>query len=298
MKVTPLPELEGDRPGRRVAIGTFDGVHLGHREVIRGNDTVLTFDPHPLSVIHPEATPKLLNPFTIKRDLIAGLGVEELVVIPFDRHFASLEAEEFVEQVLVEKLGAAGVSVGENFRFGKGARGTPEFLGARPEFETRVVPLVEVAGETVSSSHIRGLVAAGEVAKAAEFLGGPFLFDGKVVPGDRRGRELGMPTANVVPDDRLVTPGHGVYAAWGHGRPAAVNVGVRPTFETGRGLLVEAHLIDFEGDIYGETLRIAFLERMRGERRFETADALVEQMEKDVLQAREICERAATVSRR
>jgi riboflavin kinase/FMN adenylyltransferase len=298
MKVTPLPELEGDRPGRRVAIGTFDGVHLGHREVIRGNDTVLTFDPHPLSVIHPEATPKLLNPFTIKRDLIAGLGVEELVVIPFDRHFASLEAEEFVEQVLVEKLGAAGVSVGENFRFGKGARGTPEFLGARPEFETRVVPLVEVAGETVSSSHIRGLVAAGEVAKAAEFLGGPFLFDGKVVPGDRRGRELGMPTANVVPDDRLVTPGHGVYAAWGHGRPAAVNVGVRPTFETGRGLLVEAHLIDFEGDIYGETLRIAFLERMRGERRFETADALVEQMKKDVLQAREICERAATVSRR
>ena len=107
-----------------------------------------------------------------------------------------------------------------------------------------------------------------------------------------------MPTANIVPDDRLVTPGHGVYAAWAHGHPAAVNVGVRPTFETGRGLLVEAHLIDFEGDIYGETLRIAFLERMRGERRFETADALVEQMKKDVLQAREICERAATVSRR
>ncbi len=298
MKVTRLPEVVTEERTRRVAIGTFDGVHLGHREVIRGNDTVLTFDPHPLSVIHPEATPKLLNPFTVKRDLIAGLGVEELVVIPFDRHFASLEAEEFAEQVLVEKLGAAGVSVGENFRFGKGARGTPEFLGARPEFETRVVPLVEVAGETVSSSHIRGLVAAGEVAKAAEFLGGPFLFDGKVVPGDRRGRELGMPTANIVPDDRLVTPGHGVYAAWAHGRPAAVNVGVRPTFETGRGLLVEAHLIDFDGDIYGETLRIAFLERMRGERRFETADALVEQMKKDVLQAREICERAATVSRR
>jgi riboflavin kinase / FMN adenylyltransferase len=298
MKVTRLPEVVTGERTRRVAIGTFDGVHLGHREVIRGNDTVLTFDPHPLSVIHPEATPKLLNPFTVKRDLIAGLGVEELVVIPFDRHFASLEAEDFAEQVLVEKLGAAGVSVGENFRFGKGARGTPEFLGARPEFETRVVPLVEVAGETVSSSHIRGLVAAGEVAKAAEFLGGPFLFDGKVVPGDRRGRELGMPTANIVPDDRLVIPGHGVYAAWAHGRPAAVNVGVRPTFETGRGLLVEAHLIDFEGDIYGETLRIAFLERMRGERRFETADALVEQMQKDVIQAREICERAATVSRR
>jgi riboflavin kinase/FMN adenylyltransferase len=290
MKVIPLPELERGTSGRRVAIGTFDGVHLGHREVVRGNDTVLTFDPHPLSVIHPEATPKLLNPFPVKRDLVAGLGVEELVVIPFDRHFASLEAEEFAEDVLVKKLGAVSVSVGENFRFGKGARGTPEFLKARPEFETRVVPLVEVAGETVSSSHIRGLVAAGEVDKAAEFLGGPFLFEGEVVPGDRRGRELGMPTANLVPDDRLVTPGHGVYAAWAHGLPAAVNVGVRPTFETGRGLLVEAHLIGFDGDLYGQGLRIAFLERMRGERRFESVDELVDQMNKDAVQAREICE--------
>ena len=142
--------------------------------------------------------------------------------------------------------------MGENFRFGHGAEGDPELLRSRPEFETRVVPLVEVQGETVSSSHIRGLVAAGEVSQAADFLGGPFLFEGEVVPGDRRGRELGMPTANLVPDDRLVCPGHGVYAAWAHGYPAAVNVGVRPTFETGRGLLVEAHLIGFEGDLYGE----------------------------------------------
>ena len=116
--------------------------------------------------------------------------------------------------------------------------------------------------------------------------------------GDRRGRELGMPTANIVPDDRLVVPGHGVYAAWAHGHPAAVNVGVRPTFETGRGLLVESHLIDFEGDLYGETMRVAFMERMRGERRFESAEALVEQMWRDVDQAREICRAAATVSRR
>jgi riboflavin kinase / FMN adenylyltransferase len=298
MKVTQLPEVEPGRTGRRVAIGTFDGVHLGHREVIRGSDTVLTFDPHPMTVIRPEATPKLLNPFSIKRDLIAGLGIEELVVIPFDRHFASLEAEEFVEQVLVGKLGAESVSVGENFRFGNGARGTPEFLSERDEFESRVVPLVEVAGETVSSSHIRGLVAAGEVDKAADFLGGPFLFEGEVVEGDRRGRELGFPTANLVPDDSLVTPGHGVYAAWAHGHPAAVNVGVRPTFETGRGLLVEAYLLDFDADLYGQTLRVAFIERMRGERRFESVEELVEQMKKDVSQAREICERAATVSRR
>jgi len=289
MRVVPLPDVEPGSGPRSVAIGTFDGVHLGHRAVIRGNDTALTFDPHPLSVIHPEATPKLISSFQVKRDLIAGLGVDELVVIPFDREFASKTAEAFVEDVLVERLGAERVSVGENFRFGKGAKGTPEFLRSRAEFETSVVPLVEVSGETVSSSHIRGLVAAGDVRQAADFLGGPFLFEGEVVEGDRRGRELGVPTANLVPDDALVCPGHGVYAAWAHGYPAAVNVGVRPTFESGRGLLVEAHLIDFQGDLYGEPLRIAFIERMRGEKRFESVDALVEQMHRDVAEALEIC---------
>jgi riboflavin kinase/FMN adenylyltransferase len=294
MKLTPLPEVES-RP-RKVAIGTFDGVHIGHREVIRGSDTVLTFDPHPLAVIHPEALPKLITPLSVKRDLVAGLGVEELVVIPFSHEFASHSAEWFVEEVLVRQLNAREVAVGENFRFGKGAKGDPEFLSSRPEFETRVVPLVEVAGETVSSSHIRGLLAAGEVDKAADFLGGPFLLEGEVMKGDRRGRELGVPTANLVPDDRYACPGHGIYAAWAHGYPAAVSIGIRPTFETGRGLLIEAHLIDFEGDLYGETLRIAFVERLRGERRFDSAEALKKQMEQDIERAREIC--AATVSRR
>ena len=288
MRVTNVHDVEPRPSGRRVAIGTFDGVHLGHREVIRGCDTVLTFDPHPLAVLAPNALPKLLQSLPLKRDLIAGLGAEELVVIPFDREFASRSAEEFVEEVLVGRLGAVQVSVGENFRFGKGARGDSEMLRSRPEFETRVVPLVEVAGETVSSSHIRGLVAAGDVAAAAEFLGGPFLLEGEVVTGDRRGRRLAMPTANIVPDDRLAHPGHGVYAAWAHGRPAAVNVGVRPTFETGRGLLVEAHLLDFDGDLYGETLRVAFMERLRGERRFESTEALVEQMLRDVDEVRRI----------
>jgi riboflavin kinase/FMN adenylyltransferase len=294
MKVIPLPEVEPGSGPRTVAIGTFDGVHLGHREVIRGSDTVLTFDPHPLSVIHPEATPKLLTPFPVKRDLIAGLGVEELVVIHFDRSFSELSAEEFVKEVLIGRLGAERVSVGENFRFGKGARGTEELLRSHSEFETNVTPLVEVNGETVSSTQIRALVAAGEVREAAAFLGGPFLFEGEVMEGDRRGRELGMPTANLVPDDARVCPGHGVYAAWAHGHPAAVSVGVSPTFETGRGVLIEAHLIGFEDDLYGQTLRIAFLERMRGEKRFESVDALVEQMNRDVARAREI----ATVSRR
>jgi riboflavin kinase / FMN adenylyltransferase len=299
MKVVSLPDAERGSGRRSVAIGTFDGVHLGHREVIRGSDAVLTFDPHPLSVIHPEATPKLISPFPIKRDLIAGLGVEELVIIPFDHGFSEQSAEEFVQDVLIRRLWAARVSVGENFRFGKGAKGTAEFLREHSEFETRVVPLVEAEGETISSSHIRGLVAAGEVNEAAEFLGDPFLFEGEVVTGDRRGRTLGIPTANLVPGDAYVCPGHGVYAAWARVIPdgkryaAAVNVGVRPTFDTGRGLLVEAHLIDFDEDIYGETLRIAFLDRLRGERRFESVDALVDQMNADVDQARQICEGSA-----
>ena len=285
MKVTSLPEVE--RRPRKVAIGTFDGVHIGHREVIRGSDTVLTFDPHPLAVIKPDALPKLITPLSVKRDLVGGLGVEELVTIPFDRDFASHEADWFVEEVLIGRLDARRVAVGENFRFGKGAKGDPDLLRSRSEFETRVVPLVEVAGETVSSSHIRGLLAAGEVDKAAEFLGGPFLLEGEVVKGDRRGRELGVPTANVIPDDRYACPGHGIYAAWAHGHPAAVSVGVAPTFGTGRGILIEAHLIDFEGDLYGETLRIAFVERLRGEKRFDSAEALAEQMQKDIAQARE-----------
>ena len=293
MKVTPLPDVplhpEGEPRTRRVAIGTFDGVHIGHRAVIKGADTVLTFDPHPLAVIHPEALPKLLDSPRIKRDLIAGLGVEELVVIPFDESFAAMEAEEFIDEILVKRLGAAQVSVGENFRFGKKARGDAEMLMGHSEFQTGVVPLVELDGETVSSTRIRALVAAGDVVNGARCLGGPFLVEGEVVGGDERGRELGFPTANIVPDDALAHPGHGVYAAWAHGHPAAVNVGVRPTFETGRGLLIEAYLIDFDADLYGETLRVAFVERLRGERRFDSSEELVAQMKRDVEEVRRIC---------
>src|SRR5881396_1041737 len=193
--VTKLPDAR--RRPRRLAIGSFDGVHVGHRQVIDGADTVLTFEPHPLRVLHPEAAPKLIMPFEIKRDVIEGLGVEELVVIPFDREFSTIPPEEFCSRVLVQTLGAERVSVGENFRFGAKAKGDPRMLAARSEFETRVVPLVEVDGETVSSTRIRALVAAGDMEGARHCLGAPFMVEGTVVEGDQRGRELGFPTANI-----------------------------------------------------------------------------------------------------
>ena len=282
-----LDETE-PRP-RRVAVGEFDGVHLGHREVIRGSDTVLTFDPHPLAVIRPEVAPKLLTSLDVKSELIADMGVEELVVIPFDQGFAEQTPAEFIDRVLVERLGAVDVAVGENFRFGHLAAGDPALLAADPRFETRIVPLVEVGGEVVSSSHIRGLVLAGEVEPAATFLGAPFQLRGLVVSGDRRGRELGFPTANIVPDQALVYPGNGVYAARADNVCAAVSVGVRPTFGTGRAVLIEAYLIDQDVDLYGQALRIEFLKRLRGERRFDSVEALVEQMHRDVAASRLVC---------
>jgi riboflavin kinase / FMN adenylyltransferase len=285
--VTSLPDTE-PRP-RHVAIGTFDGVHLGHQAVIDDADTVLTFDPHPLEILHPAALPKLITPFSVKRDVIEGLGVEEMVVIPFDHEFAHRGAEDFIEHVLIERLGATRVSVGENFRFGAKAKGDPRMLSAREEFETRVVPLVEVGGETVSSTRIRALVAAGDMEGASRCLGAPFMVEGTVVKGDQRGRELGFPTANIVPDDRLVIPGHGVFAAFANGVPAAVNVGVRPTFESGRGVLIETYLIDREEDLYGKNLRVAFVERLRGEKRFPGAEELIVQMRQDVEDAKRVC---------
>ena len=283
-----LDETE-PRP-RRVAVGEFDGVHLGHREVIRGSDAVLTFDPHPLQVIRPEAAPKLLTSLEVKSELIEALGVEELVVIRFDQAFAAQSPAEFIDHVLIERLGAERVAVGENFRFGHRAAGDPAMLAADTRFETRVVPLIEVDGEVVSSSHIRGLVLAGEVDAAARFLGAPFQLRGEVVSGDRRGRELGFPTANIVPDPALVYPGNGVYAARADGVCAAVSIGVRPTFGTGRAVLVEAYLLDTDADLYGRVMRIEFLRRLRGERRFESVEALVEQMHRDVEATREVCE--------
>ncbi|HMI72494.1 MAG TPA: bifunctional riboflavin kinase/FAD synthetase [Solirubrobacteraceae bacterium] len=291
MKVTDLSDVE-PRP-RRVAVGTFDGVHLGHREVIRGADTVLTFEPHPAAIVSPAGAPRLLTPLQRKAELIAELGVQELVVVTFDREFASRSVESFIDDVLISTLRAEHVSVGENFRFGHKAQGDTQRLLSDDRFQTRVVPLLEVDGEVVSSSHIRGLVLGGAVEYADKLLGAPFTFSGEVTEGDKRGRTLGFPTANLLPRDGYVVPGHGVYAcrartADGVVHVAATNVGVRPMFVTGRGELIEAFLVDFDGDLYGTELRVEFLKRLRGEKRFESVEALIEQMAHDVEEARAI----------
>ena len=294
MKVTWLPDVE--RRERRVAVGEFDGVHLGHRAVIGDADTVLTFEPHPRAVVAPQAAPKLITPLPVKADIIQGLGARELVVIPFDRDFAAQSAQEFIDEILIGRLGATEVRVGENFRFGHKASGDVDLLRAQDGFTTSVAEMVEVDGEIVSSTHIRGLIVAGEVEKATRFLGLPYHLRGEVRHGDKRGRTLGFPTANIVPDDLNVYPGNGVYACraaletdgewkwW----PAAVSIGVRPTFVTGRGVLIEAFLIGYEGDCYGQELRLAFLRRLRGEKRFDSVDALVEQMHADVEETRSL----------
>jgi len=294
MRLTPLTDA---RPApRSLAVGTFDGVHVGHRDVISAAGSVLTFEPHPASVVAPERAPPLLTPLAVKADLVASLGVEELIVVHFDAAFAALSAREFIDDVLVARLGAREVAIGENFRFGARALGDAALLAADGRFAARVVPLREMDGEIVSSSRIRSLIRLGDLGSAARLLGDPFELRGVVVPGDRRGRELGFPTANLEPTPGICHPGHGVYAALADGGvPAAVNIGVRPTFGSGRTELIEAHLIDWEGDLYGRELRLRFIERLRGERRFDSAAALIEAMHDDVARARAICVSASVL---
>lgn len=291
MKVTAFSDIEPRQ--RSVAIGTFDGVHLGHREVIAGADTVLTFDPHPMSVTAPERAPELITSLQRKAELVESLGVEEMVVISFDEQFAQHSAEQFIDEVVVAGLGATRVQVGDNFGFGKRAQGRAELLLADDRFETAVMPLFELDGVPVSSSRIRSLLREGEVAEANRLLGTPFVFSAEVARGDQRGRELGYPTANLVPTAGYCTPGHGVYAgraelAGGETKPAAINVGTRPMFESVLGELIEAYLLDFDGDLYGQQLRVEFLERLRGEAIFESVDDLKQQMAADVEATRDL----------
>jgi riboflavin kinase / FMN adenylyltransferase len=290
--------------GAVLAIGNFDGVHRGHRAVIAaaqkraralGRKTAaLTFTPHPRLFLRPQDTLFQLSSERDKLRLLAATGLDGAFVMTFDAALAGTSAEDFIARILVGRLGIGGAAIGFDFHFGKNRAGSPAFLaeqGAKLGFAVDIVPPLEDEGRPVSSGSIRTALAQGEVVEAAELLGAPWFASGAVIHGDKRGRELGFPTANIVPDEALVCPGHGVYAARAGGEAAAVNVGVRPTFGTGRAVLVEAYLIDRDVDLYGQLLTIEFLERLRGERRFDRAEALIAQMRLDVEQARAICAR-------
>ncbi len=282
MKVVQTPtELEGAQ--RAVAIGTFDGVHRGHRAVIEAaaasglRSTVVTFQPHPRLVLGYEV--QLLSTFERRVELIGELGPDELLSMEFTPELSRLQPEEFVAQAL-EPIGTRVVFAGANFRFGAGRRGDVALL-ERLGLEVRPVPLVE----GVSSSRIRELAASGDVSGAAALLGRPFELEGTVVAGDQRGGTLGFPTANIAVADRLLVPAHGIYAGAALGRRAAVSIGVNPHYG-GRERRVEAFLLDFEGDLYGETLRAELWRRLRDERAFGSEDDLVAQIRRDVEAAR------------
>lgn len=313
----PLGQVLPGGLGRAVAIGTFDGVHRGHQELFRclvteterrGLESVaLTFEPHPLAVIHPEATPPVLTDTAEKVALIAALGVDQVVVLPFDKARANQRAADFVEEVLVGRLQARLVLEGWNFCFGHGREGTPELLaelGRQWGFEASVLSPVSVEGETVSSTAIRSHVGRGRVERAAHLLGRPYAVAGQVVAGDQRGRTLGYPTANLALPPHRLLPARGVYAVRarlgtqqeppGFDAPficGMANVGLRPTFGGGQ-VSVEAHLFDFSQDLYGRWMRLEFISKLRDERTFKSPQALAHQLDQDAAAARHILRQA------
>tara|TARA_Y100001970_G_scaffold14681_2_gene16587 strand:- start:53344 stop:54288 length:945 start_codon:yes stop_codon:yes gene_type:complete len=298
------PTLE---QGSVVTVGEYDGVHRGHRTIVsemhrlaaeRGCATaVVTFDRHPATIVRPESAPLLLCDLDHKLELLAETGVDYTLVVEFTPEQAEVPAEVFARQVLVDCLQARAVVVGADFHFGKGRRGNVETLGVVGEefgYEVIGLPLVKHLtgeGEVISSTSIRAALSDGDVEKAHRLLGRPFEVRGVVTPGDRRGRTIGFPTANIPTTTDLQVPADGVYAAWyikedGKQYPAAVNIGNRPTFyDDADRSLIEAHLIGFRGDLYGESAKIRFVRRLRGERKFAGIEALKEQLVKDVADA-------------
>ncbi|HXW33937.1 MAG TPA: bifunctional riboflavin kinase/FAD synthetase [Acidimicrobiales bacterium] len=297
--------------GSAVTIGAYDGVHLGHRFVIGElierarssalSPVVLTFDRHPATVVRPESAPLELTSLEQKLELLAQTGVEKTVVVPFDEARANETAEDFVNDVLVSALGARLVVVGEDFHFGHGRKGDVGLLremGRENGFDVLGLQLEpDSNGDSVSSTRIRELLAVGDVEGAARLLGRPYEVRGLVEHGDGRGgSELGFPTANVCVSPRSAMPADGIYAGFyvrpdGSEHMAAISLGVRPTFGEGNVRKLEAFLLDFRGDLLGEEARVSFVTRLRGEERFDSAEALVEQMGRDVARTRELLER-------
>lgn len=287
-----------------VTIGVFDGVHRGHQEIIgytvkRARDlgiesVVVTFDPHPAEVVRPGSHPTVLTSPTRKAELIEELGADVLCVIPFTPDFSRLPAEEFAHDVLVEHLHAAVVVVGDNFRFGYRAQGDVELLtrlGRTFGYAVQGAPLVSADDVVFSSTYIRACVDAGDVRAAAAALGRPHRIEGVVVRGDQRGRQLGFPTANLLCESRAAIPADGVYAAWlvrrGRREMAAVSIGTNPTF-SGRERRVEAFVLDFDEDLYGERVSLDFVAHLREMRRYDALEPLIAQITQDVADTRDI----------
>ncbi len=292
-----------------VTVGNFDGIHLGHQAILRtvtqrahavdGEAIVYTFEPHPRKVLRPDRAPSLLTTPEQKLELLERYGADAVVVEPFDRDFASLTPERFVREVLHERLRPVEVYVGYDFRFGRDREGsmrTLTELGPRLGFAVTIIPEVTIGDRDVNSTRVRELLGEGRVEEAKPLLGRSYAVRGTVVEGDRRGRSLGFPTANLRPENEIL-PAAGVYAGrlrmLDEGRPeqgaefgVVTNVGRRPTFKEDDPLLAESHLLDFEGDLYGRRIELHFLARIRAERRFEDADALREQIAADGEEAR------------
>lgn len=288
-----------------LAIGVFDGVHLGHQAVIstsaeharaaNGTPVVVTFDPHPEKVLRPHAAPHLLTATPHKIALIRELGVAHLLIIKFDKQFAATEPEDFVHELMERSKPLREICVGHEWSFGKNRRGDLKLLnefGARFDFGVVGIPPVTVNGELVSSTAIRQAVEAGDLAKAARMLGREYTILGSVVSGDNRGKKIGFPTANLSAHNEQFPP-DGVYFAQakldGVMYPGVVNLGYRPTVETGKSeRILEIHLFDFERDIYGKDLEVRFIRYLRPEKKFESVEALARQIDLDVKQAREL----------
>lgn len=287
-----------------LALGNFDGIHLGHQRLIgeaveiarRSNGTaaVLTFDPHPMQVLKPELAPPMLLDRDAKRLKMAQLGVDVLLLLPFTREFARLSPEEFIKEILVEQLKVTGIVVGYNYTFGHKGQGTPDTLWKYADecgYELYVIPPVKLSNQVVSSTLIRSQLAEGNVTTARKLLGYYPFTEGTVVLGDRRGNTLGFPTANIDCPEGMMVPANGVYSVRveldGDTFLGVANVGTKPTFHHNNlRPNIEVHLLDFCGDIYGKTIKVNYLRRLRDERKFSSITDLVNQIQIDVHSAR------------
>ncbi len=282
-----------------LTLGVFDGVHLGHRQLLArafghdGTHAVITFDPHPVEVLAPGTAPRLITNIEERLSLLEDVGADLVAVLDL-AEVREFRPEQFVSEILVGKLDVSTLTIGEDFHFGKDRAGDVGFLteaGQSDGFAVDVVEMVAEGGQTVSSSRIRSLIEVGSVAVAAALLGSRYRVTGPVIDGDKRGRDIGYPTANLKPVARKVTPGNGVYATVarvdGTDHMSATNVGTRPTFGGGESL-IEAHILDFDGDLYGEEITVEFVERLRPELEFKSVAELLEHMEEDIERSRKI----------